>query len=471
MPGVTIHLLYLFQMFLNLPPHVVCCIAFEWLNVSSLCRLDSAFCSVEIRAEFLAHLSAEHYALLESPPERNFNYKFTFEREIAWKVQTSAFYSWAICRKFKVSSIEVDQDTDLKLLAKYLDISCSCLKSILFRGLQKDRMEAMISLCIVKLKFAHLQEVRCFMCELPAKLRDFLLMFADTICTLKLHGCNGNFLKCLEKIKCPRLTVLAPSCFDSDIIALMSMCDHVTHLNCAGSSSSCYFLSLPCCTSLMKVNLSCTDVRNADILQVCSNCQQLDGIELCECRFLTDEAIVALVTRCSQLRTLWMNTNDPFTDISLRAIAEHGRHLQSLNISACPLMTTAALLGALSACSSLHTYFLDESATRRTQIVQIAQHLPGTLTSLFIGAPTIPFAVLRAVGERCPLLSFLNMQHCSGAVLEQGLAAVANGCPRLCTVVVPWEDAELRAMWHALRPDVRVVTPNQQPWPDLLSCT
>lgn len=210
---------------LGFPADIACRIIFEWFDAKSICRLDSACCSTEFRAEFISHLSSEH-CVRSQPPlswgSTNFLYITTSKKK-----GTRAFYDWALNRQLKVSSLEVGDDTESTVQANYLHMTGRYIKALLFWKLRWcNKMDKMTSHHL-----PYLQEINCYRCHLNIHFRGLLQICAISLRKISLRQCNIVASQLFAGIKCALLFSVATDLHHTENnIAMLSMSDHITHL-------------------------------------------------------------------------------------------------------------------------------------------------------------------------------------------------------------------------------------------------
>ena len=233
------------------------------------------------------------------------------------------------------------------------------------------------------------------------------------------------------------------------------MSDKITHVNCSGYARDYEQKILK---NLLQLNLAQTNVSDDAIAFIRVSCPQLVGIDTSSCKHLTDVSIVALVTQCTHLRTLWISRNSNYTDESLHAIASHGHKIGSLNLEYCPLLTADAVKRVFAECAALRSLFLAKDDINTDWILGVASHLPSALWCLALSG-NITDATLEAVAVRCPSLEQLDMRTCSGYTAK-GMIAIVRGCPLLNTLVVPAEcevvNSSMALIWPLFRPQLEI---------------
>ncbi|KAJ3118168.1 hypothetical protein HDU96_003455 [Phlyctochytrium bullatum] len=115
---------------------------------------------------------------------------------------------------------------------------------------------------------------------------------------------------------------------------------------------------------LKSLNLRNTPV-NDDLLRFAiSQCPELEIIILESCPNITDDAVIKIVNTCTRLRSLDCSFCDRITDLSLnaltvRAAASGGGSLEELYLSACDLITPAAVHQMVQKATRLELLVLD----------------------------------------------------------------------------------------------------------------
>lgn len=84
-----------------------------------------------------------------------------------------------------------------------------------------------------------------------------------------------------------------------------------------------------------------------------AGCTRVERLTLTNCRQLTDQGLIPLVTDSSFLLALDVSGNENITDASIRAVAKNCKKLQGLNISGCRQVTNESMILLAQSCRYL----------------------------------------------------------------------------------------------------------------------
>jgi hypothetical protein len=100
--------------------------------------------------------------------------------------------------------------------------------------------------------------------------------------------------------------------------------------------------------------LAAGNLTDASLQALSRRCPaSLTALGLPHCPLFTDDAVVELVTRCSQLHLLMLNSSENLSDAFMQALAQHGRQLRTLNLADCPNFSDAAVRAMSDHCRRL----------------------------------------------------------------------------------------------------------------------
>lgn len=288
-----------------------------------------------------------------------------------------------------------------------------------------------------------------------AQLEDLLSKYAPELQVLCLQDCDNVLAQYFKGISCPRL---------SQVCLQVTGGDGDDNDDGSPSENLLSIVSRLHCPNLCELDISSTHATDDVVLAVCYNCPLLTAIDITYCVTVTNASIVALLTHCKHLHTLWMRGNVQCTDASLHAIATHGDTLRSVNFQHCLRVTTIGMLQVLSSCTLLHTYsvgYMDTPAGNGVQVT-LAQHLPDSVRNIYFSREATD-EILRVISQRCPQLEHLDLQGWDEAEqpVDPALIALAQYCPGLRTLVLSTSlsltDTEEEVLRQALHPNATIV--------------
>ncbi|KAJ8602658.1 hypothetical protein CTAYLR_004102 [Chrysophaeum taylorii] len=132
---------------------------------------------------------------------------------------------------------------------------------------------------------------------------------------------------------------------------------HVLHkkeVRCVKDAHVKYLLS----DQVTRVNLTgCRGITDDALKAIATSCSNLTSLDVSVCGNLTDDALKAIATNCSNLTSLDVSGCGKLTDDALKAIATNCSNLTSLDVSWCRNLTHDALKAIATNCSNLMVLF------------------------------------------------------------------------------------------------------------------
>lgn len=105
--------------------------------------------------------------------------------------------------------------------------------------------------------------------------------------------------------------------------------------------------------ALRYLDLTQSAVTDVTLVALSQHCRRLESIKLGSCSDITDAGNEALVRSCVNLRELDLNNCAALTDRGARAIGEFGRYLERLDLSWCLSLTDKAAVDLARGCERL----------------------------------------------------------------------------------------------------------------------
>ena len=196
--------------------------------------------------------------------------------------------------------------------------------------------------------------------------------------------------------------------------------------------------------ALRELNLTCTGVTSAGVRAVCASCP-LAVLRVDQCE-IEDDAL-QLAATSGRLSVLTVGQCTAVTDNLLHVLGEHSPQLRRLDLWGLPLITDDGLAEIARGCPSLR--HLDASRCAAITDAGLCAIAAGcaSLEHLAFASCRAGTETLLAVGQRCQQLRHLNANYSrptsprgrapgGGRVSDEGLGAVAAGCPELRHVEV-----------------------------------
>ncbi|KAJ6666040.1 hypothetical protein lerEdw1_000944 [Lerista edwardsae] len=161
---------------------------------------------------------------------------------------------------------------------------------------------------------------------------------------------------------------------------------------------------------------SCRDLTNEAVSILCQHQPHLTALDLSGCSELSDRAILVVSSRLPALRCLRLGKLPRITDAGFQGIS-HLKHLQSLDVSECSLVSCSELVKAFSAIHaepklvSLNLAFC--SLLRDSAVLSLAKALSRTLRVLDLSScVSITNRSLKAIVSYLSRLSILRLAWC-----------------------------------------------------------
>ena len=108
------------------------------------------------------------------------------------------------------------------------------------------------------------------------------------------------------------------------------------------------------CHKLTSINLSgCSNISNVVLSTLAEGCHQLTSIDLSHCDGISDEGLLALAERCHQLTSINLYFCSIITDIGISALAEGCHQLTSINLSYCHRISDIGVSALAEGCRQL----------------------------------------------------------------------------------------------------------------------
>lgn len=236
--------------------------------------------------------------------------------------------------------------------------------------------------------------------------------FTNESVQLVLQSCKRNKLKSISFTGCTwlndqTLQVLADCHAESLKEFLVSECPLITD---AGVATS---LSRSC--GIVEVMLDgCGQVGPLTLAALAD--RLLATLSIASCPAITDQALVGFLNKCSceQLTFIDISRNSELTGDSLMAIALHCPALLFLHINHCEAVTDAGRVAVIESCQQLIVLRADMCVLSLNVLNKLSSSLSPRLTVLTMECPDLNEQHVDALTQRCPLLSHLHICDAEG---------------------------------------------------------
>lgn len=304
----------------ELPAAITCqLLVLTWLDVRSVCRLDSAHCDQSSMSTFLDLLKSDAFAMEEMLHQL---------LNTLWGA-----YPWFLKRNVKVKQIYVREPfVSADILNQYLRCTGHKVTSCTLHSLSNNNILAyntVIALhcrniCVLKITKCHEHtSLRDLLCALPALVELYFDTCRDITQDL-FQDCTG--LKVLSLENC--------GCTDGCVKAALNMSSSIQSYHLGGNPLVTHDTIINATTryqNLTTLILHGSPISDATIERISAGCPTLLQIDIYGCTLLTDRSVVIeLVTNCTQLSLLWINNNNNMTDVAARQPTTHTASLVAL---------------------------------------------------------------------------------------------------------------------------------------------
>ena len=445
---------------LNLPLALQDGVLGSWLTNADVCNLDSAFCSKEMRPQFLNILASEDM-FLHSP-------KLTdLEAICSWM-------AWVIARKVCIDACHLSSAVPPAMYIRFFTYVCKTLKKATIFANRKvytkseySNMIATIACCC-----RNLSEIQLQHCESLGSLENLLYASQGSLIVINLLYCDLSELK-LRNIHLPSLNrLIVENCTGvSETIAsgFLEAAPNleVLHFGCVFT----FLLGFKMPDKLrVLILVSSSQLTDAIFCSVVHICPLLELVELSNCTLLTDTSLVQLAQRAKYLRYLFLEDNVNFSDTALEAISSHcGERLKQVGIKGCDRITNAGFNRINERChqlDGLHVEFMEQISTAAVASVLRVNPL---LREVSLGSYSEEDGdvLLTVISTCCRFVEYFDIIGLKGYTAE-GVFAVVKSCPQLRTIVVNPNDTIVnpfsRMLLVELNPNMKIcLTPALTP--------
>jgi len=116
------------------------------------------------------------------------------------------------------------------------------------------------------------------------------------------------------------------------------------------------------CKKLERLQVHHSPISDTALITVVESCLGLTFVDVSDCNRITDTAVTAITETCPQLQEITLSYNERITDTSLFAIASNCASLKRLNISCLHRITDAGVVAIAQKCLMLESLDMRESS-------------------------------------------------------------------------------------------------------------
>ena len=431
----------------------------NWLTNADICKLDSAFCSKEMRPQYLDIMESEVMSL-HSP-------------EFIDLEKISSWMEWVLKKKVRINTCHISSAIPPALYKRFFKAVGERLKELTifcnhknYTKREYDRIITTAACFCTSLSKIQLQH-----CESSDCMENLLLTCQESLTVFHLLWCDVSKLKLRELHLLSLKRLVLEDCngiSEATMVGFLGAAPNLEILNCE------YF---PVFSSKLKISknlrvlmLKSPPLTDAMFCSLVHSCPLLEVVQLSKCSLLTDVSIIELVQHATHLITLYMGINSNFTDASLEAIAVHcGERLHHLCLYDCSGITDAGLNLLGEACHQLEGFHTELMQQLSPAAIKAVLHVNPLLWEVSLGkychreGQGQYDALLTVLSTCCPLLVYCNLFNCHGYT-EAGVFAVVESCSQLRTIVVHPDCTVIsplcRLLWRKFNPNIEIEVTN-----------
>ncbi|VDD80607.1 unnamed protein product [Mesocestoides corti] len=197
------------------------------------------------------------------------------------------------------------------------------------------------------------------------------------------------------------------------------------------------------------------DVQPEVVEKIAQRCQGfLRELILRGCRNINDEAMRRLTELCRLIEVLDLSECQHLTDETCKYLGQNCPELQQLSLASCPYIGDEGLR-KLSACDRLTHLDVSWCAVGDEGLAAIAQGCPGLKELKVMGCHDVTSRGVGHIASRTNRLLLLNLSHCGQNITDEALIHLAIGCQFLRALSISLcqiTDTGLRALAGTLPP-------------------
>jgi len=276
-------------MFNELPSCILSDLLSSWLHIRDIARLDSASCSCYTRKEFLQVCQQKEFSFFHTS-----------------KVRHHMLMQWLIVRRFRVTSIEFNDFTNVSLFAKVLPITGTQLRSVEISHL-RDNASVAAAISMIAQYCQNISNLRFYACVLDSPIFE-LLVTNSTLRSIKIDTCN--IVRSYSLPTEVSVNLCVQNIYLHSVPRIGEAYQHFENL----------FQLFP---ALLVLHLDCPNLSNHDMVHIVASCPRINACNLKNCRSLSESSFQMAVTRWA-LKTFAVRACDECTDELLQSISSNG---------------------------------------------------------------------------------------------------------------------------------------------------
>ena len=222
---------------------------------------------------------------------------------------------------------------------KFLSENCDHVQDLNIYGCKKLSENA------IKHIGLNMTKLRSFTIGVCPKISNKGICFLVKRCALLMSLNFRNFYQLMDEA----ITMAVRECKYLESLNLWS-CDnlHIETVICTIADN---------CKQLLHLNLGGLGVLDGSIQYLSNECKNLLSINLTNCYFLTDEAIISLSINCTKLKKVELMDCEKITDASIKSLANNCPDLRWLDITRCYKVTHVSIKHVRKHCKKLERLY------------------------------------------------------------------------------------------------------------------
>lgn len=257
---------------------------------------------------------------------------------------------------------------------------------------------------------------------------DYITIDAILAADRSKHAPSLRVLKLEYCYSFPRLdlTGLLNSCWDLEVLSLLGSCERISDANVIEISTSC--------KCLKELHLdACGELTDAAFRSIAAFCPHLQRLTVDRSKHITDDGLAQVARACPALEFLSI-CHSRFSDRSIFAVAESCcLQLQYLHLNYCYEISDEAIVALVLSCPQIRGLHLRSLRLTPPTIAQIAHSCPNIVILDMQGVWDLDDTSLASFQRDCRRLEYFNVSDCEN-ISDAGVTRLVHGLSFLCSV-------------------------------------
>ena len=197
------------------------------------------------------------------------------------------------------------------------------------------------------------------------------------------------------------------------------------------------------CKNLVALDVSDTAVTDDAIKVIVMNCRRIQTLALSSNAALSDVSIAAVASYCTNLRIFSVKDMSEKVGVqSLRLVAEKCQQLETVHLPLWDDDDIWQVLEAARGLKSIDSPIITQQCSVDGYFSKIASKFPFIERLHLANVHACLDDGLKLLSEKCRHVRVLDLSRCS-EVTDDGVVAIAEGCPSLMDVNVSWTEGRI----------------------------